>query len=72
MNGVLRSKLREGARRLRDLHARGASLDELRVSKQEYLRAVHRILCIHLGTPPERFTWQWRDTGQRVSPHRTT
>jgi bleomycin hydrolase len=61
MNGVLRSKLREGARRLRDLKARGASMDELRVSKQEYLRAVHRILCIHLGTPPERFVWQWRD-----------
>jgi bleomycin hydrolase len=61
MNGVLRTKLREGARRLRDLKARGASTDELRVSKQEYLRAVHRILCIHLGTPPERFVWQWRD-----------
>jgi bleomycin hydrolase len=69
MNGVLRSKLREGARQLRDMHARGASLDELRATKDEYLRAVNRILCIHLGTPPERFTWQWRDTASAF--HRT-
>ncbi len=25
------------------------------------LRAVYRVLCIHLGTPPERFDWQWTD-----------
>jgi bleomycin hydrolase len=22
---------------------------------------VHRVLCIHLGTPPEEFLWQWTD-----------
>ncbi len=32
--------------------------------------AVHRILCIHLGTPPERFVWQWRDKRRRLPPHR--
>lgn len=62
MNAILRSQLREGAKRLRDLHAAGASLGTLRDLKQEYLTAVHRILSIHLGTPPERFVWQWRDT----------
>src|SRR5438105_15748693 len=30
MNGVLRNKLREGARRIRELHARGADLAEIR------------------------------------------
>jgi bleomycin hydrolase len=69
MNGVLRSKLREGALRLRELHARGASITELRARKEEYLRVVHRILSIHLGTLPERFTFQWRDTGGAF--HRT-
>jgi len=69
MNGVLRSKLREGARRLRSLHARGATLDEMRTTKQDYLQAVNRILCIHLGTPPNRFAWQWRDTASAF--HRT-
>ncbi len=57
MNAVLRSVLRQGARALREL--RGA--DEMRAYKREVLTVVHRTLCIHLGTPPERFTWQWTD-----------
>jgi bleomycin hydrolase len=60
MNGVLRSKLREGGRRLRDMHARGASISALREEKDAYVEVVNRILNIHLGTPPERFAWQWR------------
>jgi bleomycin hydrolase len=60
MNGMLRTKLREGARRLREMHAAGAALSALRQTKQEYLQAIHRILSIHLGTPPDRFSWQWR------------
>jgi len=69
MNGVLRTKLREGARRLRSLASDGASPEQLRSCKREYLEAVHRILSIHLGTPPERFTWQWRDKDNEF--HRT-
>jgi bleomycin hydrolase len=61
MNSVLRRKLREGARNLRELHAKGAGAEKLRAAKQETLAAVYRVLCIHLGTPPERFTWQWTD-----------
>jgi bleomycin hydrolase len=61
MNSLLRIKLREGAHELRDLHARGASLAELRACKERYLAVVHRILNIHLGTPPDSFAWQWRD-----------
>jgi bleomycin hydrolase len=61
MNSVLRRKLREGARILRELHAKGAGAEKLRAAKQETLAAVYRVLCIHLGTPPERFTWQWTD-----------
>jgi bleomycin hydrolase len=25
------------------------------------VKVIHRILSIHLGTPPKRFDWQWRD-----------
>src|SRR6516165_10495657 len=32
-----------------------------RAAKAEVLRVVHRVLCIHLGAPPERFDWQWTD-----------
>ena len=35
MNAMLRSKLREGAQALRDMHAAGASIDELRATKQD-------------------------------------
>jgi bleomycin hydrolase len=61
MIGILRHKLREGARTLRDLGAGGASPEALRAAKDEILQVVYRILCIHLGTPPERFVWQWTD-----------
>jgi bleomycin hydrolase len=69
MNSVLRSKVREGAMRIRELHARGAGVEALRSVKQRYLETIHRILSIHLGTPPDRFTWQWRDSDAEF--HRT-
>ncbi len=69
MNAILRHKLREGARTLRDLHAAGAGADALRAAKEEILGVVHRVLCIHLGTPPERFVWQWTDQDRGF--HRT-
>ena len=65
MNSILRRKLREGAKRLRDLHAAGASTEALFATKQEYLGVVYRILSIHLGTPPDRFTWQWTDSKKK-------
>jgi bleomycin hydrolase len=61
MNSNLLATLREGAKTLRDLHAAGAPLAEVRTAKDEVLRVVYRILCIHLGTPPDRFDWQWND-----------
>jgi bleomycin hydrolase len=59
MNSVLRSVLRLGARQLRSM--RGSSSEALRTQKREVLTAVHRVLSIHLGTPPEQFVWQWQD-----------
>ncbi len=61
MNSILGNKLREAARTLRDLFAKGASIDELRSEKERILGVVYRILSIHLGTPPSRFMWQWTD-----------
>src|SRR6266508_3177559 len=52
MNSMALAKLREGAKSLRDQRARGAGASDLRATKDEILEAVHRILCIHLGTPP--------------------
>jgi bleomycin hydrolase len=60
MNGILRSQLRQGARAVRAAYAAGG-VAAARAEKAEVLRIVYRVLCIHLGTPPERFDWQWTD-----------
>ncbi len=59
MNSVLRSLLRQGARSVRAATAEG--IEAARADKAEVLQVVYRVLCIHLGTPPERFDWQWTD-----------
>jgi bleomycin hydrolase len=59
MNSVLRSLLRQGARSVRA--ARRHGIDAARTEKAEILRVIWRVLCIHLGTPPDQFDWQWTD-----------
>ncbi|MHC5046380.1 MAG: C1 family peptidase, partial [Planctomycetota bacterium] len=61
MNAILLAKLREGARSLRELRGGGAPMEAARAAKDEILAVIHRILSIHLGTPPQRFHWQWND-----------
>ncbi|TCO43925.1 bleomycin hydrolase [Kribbella antiqua] len=58
MNDTLRKLLRQGARDLRALD----TLEAQRGRKQEILTAIHRVLSIHLGTPPQKFLWQWKDS----------
>src|SRR5215813_9837052 len=59
MNSALRSQLHQGARSVRAAFASG--VDAARQEKAEILKVIYRILCIHLGTPPESFDWQWTD-----------
>jgi bleomycin hydrolase len=63
MNWVLRYLLRQGAKTLRELAAK--SIDDARAHKADILAVVHRVLCIHLGTPPETFEWQWIDSDRK-------
>jgi len=58
LNDTLRKLLRQGARDLRALEGDEARRDR----KREILTAVHRVLSIHLGTPPQKFLWQWKDS----------
>ena len=60
MNGVLRTVLRQGAKSVRAA-AESGGIDAARAEKAEILRVVHRVLCIHLGTPPDHIDWQWTD-----------
>jgi bleomycin hydrolase len=61
MNAILKVKLREGARTLRNAMAHGATVDDARETKFELLNVIYRILAIHLGTPPTTVDWQWLD-----------
>src|SRR6202020_2695484 len=63
MNSLLRYQLRQGARAVRAATAGG--LEAARAAKAEVLEVVYRVLCIHLGTPPERFDWQWTDKDKK-------
>jgi bleomycin hydrolase len=60
MNSVLQYLLRQGARSVRAA-AESDGIDAARAEKAEILRTAYRVLCIHLGSPPERFDWQWTD-----------
>jgi len=60
MNAVLRTLLRQGAKAVREAAAAGGA-GQARAVKAEVLKVIYRVLCIHLGTPPERFDWQWTD-----------
>lgn len=68
MNGSLESLLRTGARRIRTAANAGdtAALDAARA---DTLAGVHRILTIHLGTPPESFVWQHNDSENKFTGH---
>src|SRR5260370_35512769 len=59
MNAALRALLRQGAKSVREAARQGT--DAARAEKADILGVVYRVLCIHLGTPPERFDWQRPD-----------
>ena len=64
MNSILRYQLRQGARTVRAaVAAEGPAA--ARAAKAEIMQVIYRILCIHLGTPPERFDWQWTDDDKK-------
>lgn len=56
MNGSLKAILRTAACDIRD-----AAPDVREEIVERTLSTVWRALCLHLGTPPERFFWQWTD-----------
>ena len=61
MNAILKDILRSGASELRDILDNGGSVEEARAHKDKRVEDIWKIPCIHLGTPPEEFDWQWED-----------
>jgi bleomycin hydrolase len=61
LNRDLKTVLRQAGRDLRKQATDGASVDDLRDQKDATLQTIHRMLALHLGTPPETVSWQWID-----------
>lgn len=60
MDKYLTLKLREDAMILRTDAAAGAKTETLRKKKDSMLETIYDMLCISLGTPPEKFDWEVR------------
>jgi len=61
MDKLLTTKLRGYACELRKAHGSGESMEELRRRKEGMLNTLYRMLCISLGEPPQKFTYETRD-----------
>ena len=61
MNAELKDILRSSASEIRAIIDGGGTVEEARAHKKKRIADIWRMLCIHLGTPPKTFNWQWRD-----------
>ncbi|CAH1132312.1 unnamed protein product [Ceutorhynchus assimilis] len=61
MNQILKSKLREFARAIRELIQKGGSDGDVQSLIEEQMTHVYRIVGICLGIPSESFTWNYYD-----------
>ena len=61
MRSMLRKKLKEYSLKLRKMHASGKEIADLRKAKTLMLSEIYHILELCLGTPPETFTWRYKD-----------
>ncbi|XP_072381809.1 bleomycin hydrolase [Diabrotica undecimpunctata] len=71
MNQILKSKLREYARAIRELIAKGGSDADIHTLIQSQMVNVYRVVGICLGIPSETFTWTYYDKNkafQSVGP----
>ncbi|MEC8707285.1 MAG: C1 family peptidase [Candidatus Thermoplasmatota archaeon] len=70
MNKLVTRKLREFAKDLRSAVSSGKSTAQVSKMKDEMLSVIYKMLCISLGTPPEKFDWSIRDKKDKF--HRFT
>lgn len=71
MNRVLQNKLRVDAVKIRAMVAKKKPLAEIRAAKKEMLAEVYRILVMHYGRPPAKFSYRFIDKDKKVSEMKT-
>ena len=69
LNKYLNKKLRQDAKVLRDLVARGASEEEINETRKQLMQEVYDLLSVTLGTPPETFDFEYRDKDKEFHRH---
>jgi len=67
LNAVLKSKLREYAKILRDLHTNGVDPNALKSKIAEQMQEVYNIVGICLGIPSNEFTWEYYDKTKKYN-----
>ncbi|XP_049537206.1 bleomycin hydrolase-like [Anopheles darlingi] len=65
MNSVIKSKLREYAKDLRQLVADGATDEEITEKIRKQMSEIYNVFGICLGIPPEKFTWECYDKSKK-------
>jgi bleomycin hydrolase len=66
MNSLLNSMARSYAVELRDMAANGSGEEALRDRKMEMMKGFYRVLALHLGVPPQEFTWRYEDKDKKI------
>lgn len=59
MNALIRTKLREYAKELRDKVSANASNEEIQATINKQIRVIYNIVATCLGTPPNTFTYEF-------------
>lgn len=67
MTQLLTRKLRKDAAMLRRMAVNDVGIDELRIKKDVMLGEVYTVLCRCLGTPPEKFDFEYGDEDDKFS-----
>jgi bleomycin hydrolase len=67
MNAILKSKLREYAKQIRELFAANASDADVQAKVDGQMQEVYNIVGICLGIPPVTFTWEYYDKNKKYN-----
>lgn len=71
ISSLLTTKLRGYGLELRDMVAARKKTEAVAARKIEMLGDVYRILSISLGTPPDSFSWRFKDKDDKISTPKT-
>ncbi len=72
LNKLLNTKLRRSASILRELHAKGASEEEILSEVDHMMQDFYTLLSMSFGTPPSEFIWEYRDKDKKFVRTETT